>query len=101
MRYSIAGQAEKIVNDCLEIAGAPMTGAEVSENVFMWYTKSQLTDPYQIASLVLKFGNKWRPLNYNTIEDITYDSFPELLYNQTFGISIEEIEMAEMDAQWR
>lgn len=98
---NIIAKAEKIVNDYLEAIGASKSNEKVSKAVLTWYSYTDITDPYMLAALVLKFNDEYRQLTPYYIYEITAEYFPEVVYGMGNPISIEEIEMAEADMRWR
>lgn len=97
----IIAKAEKIMNDYLEVIGAPMPGAKVYEAIYAQYCNTDITDPYMLAAMAMRFGNDTPVMAIESIINITGEYFPEVVYGMGNKISIEEIEMAERDYIWR
>lgn len=94
-------RAEKIMNDYLEVIGAPMPSAKVYEAVYAQYCNSDITDPYMLAAMAMRFGNDTPVMTIKSIINITGEYFPEVIYGMGNEISIEEIEQAERDYIWQ
>lgn len=98
--WRLINEVVEYLSEIYEAEHVVETRATIEKRVIEWYNHTDITDEKMLIAAAW-LGSYHPSISYNDIEDARDALFLEVYFPAFDAISIEEIEMALRDEEWR